>query len=271
MIDKVAYYKKEIYKTAARAWKKHLGDIGEEGINKIVNSGILNRKKELEGLSLGTKNIRKAHNIDKVTDSGEAATRAVDALIGEGLWPANSDRKSLANMFKKRKGSAYGQPLGKDKFVFIEDDIGDKMYDLYNIRINLDFPKIPRQDKASNDWVQSLIERHETDEIRFRDKLVKTKNGIDDSGYSRARFSSHISPKVLGTESANLAVAPGNAKNFMTNLRSLDAIQEPEVQQLKNLTGIDYGKSGVYDRVASKKAEKRMIGKTIEEERDPVW
>lgn len=276
-MDKIAYYKEEIYKTAARAWKKHLGDIGEDGVNKLIGSGIFNRGKELQGLKKGTNKILGKNNAKMFRDPDKPA-----ALMTRGFRSSYEDKSKfgfkmnsdeISSMMKSLKdsGPAFGDSkLSKstgllDGLTMVNKNQNKQM----QILSDGELPKIPRKDRESKKWLQAIIERHEADEIRFGSKILKNKKKMaqpglfDVSPKEMTRFYSHASPKVVAAESANAALAPKNARGLLARTRnySFDPATRKgsEVLDLKDSSGIIYGKSGVYNRAAANKAEREVI------------
>ena len=78
-----------IEKTAARAWKKNFGDLSEESKKILLDKGILNRKKEIDGLNKGTANIFKQNNTQITTGK---YTNRINNMEKYRDW--ETDRKS---------------------------------------------------------------------------------------------------------------------------------------------------------------------------------
>lgn len=285
-LEKVAQYREEIEKIASRAWKRNLGRIGEKGIEKLVESGVLNRKKELKGLRRGTQGILKKEQAKMFRNSehfaGIGTKNAVNnARKAGGSYSAEdiaTAKETLKNMGPgampgidvkgiKHKGVAHVRK-NSDKQVrnLINDNVIDE-YNSYADKKMKSLKPIPRKDRESKKWKQALFERHEADEVRFGNKAMKSKNkvmDIDGVKYPTTMFSSHISPKVLVAESANVALAPKNAKNSMKHLRNYNQKQvghsQTEMGALKEHSGkkFQYGKSGAYDKKTAKKLENNV-------------
>lgn len=58
----MGYYNREIEKIATRRWKRDIGSLSDASYNKLVNSGVLNHEKEINGLNTGSRNILKRYN-----------------------------------------------------------------------------------------------------------------------------------------------------------------------------------------------------------------
>lgn len=278
--EKIASYKDSIEKQASRAWKKHLGDIGEEGVNKLLNSGVFNRQKELQGMRRGTKAILGKENA-KLYRSPEKAsghfTRAMRELGGtsgekfspeeiadfqntvRGMGPFGTPMAKVTGM--KNTGLAH---IPKKHNAF---SISNKTIETTNDFLDTNMKPVkpvPRKDRESKKWVQALMERHEADEVRFGRKVLNSKDKTFGAGAGiqpTTTFGGHLTPKVVMAESSNVALAPRNAQKSMKQLRSFNedlvGADNTEIGTLKNLSGngFQYGKSGVFDKKISNKVE----------------
>ncbi|MGL5715943.1 MAG: DUF5661 family protein [Paraclostridium sp.] len=283
-IEKKASFSDDIEKIAARAWKSRLGQIGEDGINKLVDSGVLDRTKELKGLRRGTQNIAKKEHTKLFRNPEHAAgytTRATKEhakkLQGIDISPSDAAafKDQVANM------GPFGSPMshypGKMfHTAHVQKNAYPKAKKMVNSQLSqfgADVKKdgmisIPRKDKESKKWAQALLERHEIDETRFGSRAMnnkKTSINTPEHGWRpTTNFSSHMTPKVVAAESANVAVAPKNARDAFTKMRRLNESTighaNTEVGALKDISGgrIDYGKSGNYDKKGANKAEKHI-------------
>lgn len=283
-LEKIAQYKDEIEKIASRAWKRNLGKIGEKGIEKLVDSGVLDRKKELKGLRRGTQGILKKENAKMLRKSehfagiGAANDKSKYLKAGQKLDADDIDmlKEHYLNMGPggmpsidikgvKHKGIAHvrkGSSKQVDKIVNDSVDFNNSvMSEEYKMK---GMKSIPRKDRESKKWQQAIFERHEADEVRFGNKAMKSKkhtmshNGVK---IPASNFGSHLSPKVVVAESSHVAIAPKNVKDRMKHLRSytqpVNGYEGTEIGALKNYSGtnFEYGTNAVYDKKAGKKAE----------------
>lgn len=283
-LEKIAQYKDEIEKVASRAWKRNLGKIGEKGIEKLVDSGVLNRKKELKGLRRGTHNILRKENakmLRKPEHFAGIGTRSSKNMYEKAGVKLDAEdiaamKDSIKNMGPagmpdlniegvKYKGVAHvrkGAGKRVNKMVNEQSEmLNDMLPDDKKIK---KLKNIPRKDRESKKWQQAILERHEADEVRFGNKVMKSKkHTMDMNGMKQptTNFASHLTPKVLVAESSHAALAPKNAKNSMKNLRSFNenfiGHENTEMGALKNYAGgkFEYGANAVYDKKAGKKAE----------------
>lgn len=276
---KIASYKDIIEKQASRAWKKHLGDIGEEGVSKLLNSGVFNRQKELQGLRKGTKAILGKENA-KLYRSPEKAsghfTRAMSELgakSGDNYSP--SEIADFKNTVKNM--GPFGTPIGSAKGVkntslahvpkkhntwSVSNKTIEDANDLYDTNIKK-IQSIPRKDRESKKWAQAIMERHEADEVRFGKKVFNSKGKTIGAGGSlqpTTTFGGHLTPKVVMAESSNVALAPKNTRDRMKRLRSFNeelvGKDNTEIGAIKSLgNGFEYGKSGVFNKSTANKVE----------------
>lgn len=285
-MDNIDTYKDQIYKTAARAWKKHLGNIGEEGVSKLIDSGIFNRGKELQGLKKGTNRILGKNNAKMYRDPRIPAaliTKGQSKLFTDkfGFTATPGDLAASMKSIMEEAGPAFGDGALSphsgllDGLTMVNKNQNKRLYDYAGKNVG----KIPRKDRESKKWLQAIIERHEADEIRMGKKILANKNKVTNPTIFQLTpdkmtgFYSHVSPKVMAAESANIALAPNKTKKYMENLRnfSLDKAtgRGSETIDLKKLTGIDYGKSGVYNRAGANKGERKVVSQFKQD--NPLW
>lgn len=283
-LEKIAQYKEEIEKIASRAWKRNLGKIGEKGVEKLVDSGVLNRKKELKGLRRGTHNILRKENakmLRKPEHFAGIGVRNARGVYGKGGYSLDTeDVSALSNQFKnmgagavpdvnvkgvKHKGIAH-VPKDADKRVtsMINNSINTNNEWLSKKEKAKTLKGISRKDREAKKWQQAIYERHEADEVRFGNKVMNSKkhtmniNGM--KGYT-TQYGSHMTPKVLVAESSNVALAPKATKDKMKHLRNYnqksDGYKNTEMGGLKHRSGgkFQYGESAVYDKKLGKKLE----------------
>lgn len=281
------HYRLEIEKTAAQAWKKNFGNLSEKSIQRLKDAGILDHKKELEGLKKGTENIvTKGGGIIDTTRRGKhlkrqskQLTKAMDlsesmAILND-LEPNSLRAKLMGKAAEKFSGMGSGiMRKANRNFITIPPSadgvrgaigVGDAarrpglggkllmkaqgMDDPFST-----FKYMPR--KLEKDYANAIFARHEADEFRAAKKLI-AKGDYEQIGRAKVptskRVFSHISPEVLHRESANVAIAPRNTKRFVEDVRTLSF----EKDYLKQ-HGLDYGKSGVFDKKLSAKNVKNQ-------------
>lgn len=298
-IDKIAQYKQEIEKVASRAWKRNLGKIGEKGVEKLMESGVFNRNKELKGLRRGTKAIlgkEKAKMFRNPEHGAAIITRdAMNTAKKTGYTPTASD----IDMTKKQvKGvGVFGAPdidikgfkhkglitvpkngLSTTRKVLnpmIEETRGFGMENSNKLKA---LKGHKRSDREGRKWTQAIIERHEADEVRMGNKILKNKKKTVDIGNGKqpvTSFASHISPKVVMAESSHVALAPKSTQDRMKHMRNWNAPvsgkETTEIGSLKKLSGkekFQYGKDGAYNKKLANKIEKKTIRTTKDNYRD---
>lgn len=283
-LDKVAQYKEEIEKIASRAWKRNLGKIGEKGIDKLVDSGVLDRKKELKGLRRGTHNILRKENAKMVRKPEHFAgigVRNARGIYSKGGYPLDTDdAAALSNQFKNMGAGAIPdvniKGVKHKGVTHVHKNANKKVNQMVNNVINESneyLPKkeqsktlkgIARKDREAKKWQQAIYERHEADEVRFGNKAINSKkhsvNFDGMKGYT-TQYGSHTTPKVLVAESANVALAPKATKDKMKHLRNynqkMHGYKNTEMGGLKHRSGqkFQYGESAVYDKKIGKKLE----------------
>lgn len=65
-------------KIASRAWKRKLGELGEKSVDKLLDSGVFNRTKELKGLNLGTNKILQRSNAKNFKNTNKATAHMME-------------------------------------------------------------------------------------------------------------------------------------------------------------------------------------------------
>ncbi len=265
-MNKVAYYEEMIMeKIATRAWKKHLGDLSEASQKKLVDSGIHNYKKELQGLEKGTKEILKKNS---ATVSRNPITRGVATVrqVSSERGIKNKWRSILENTVGSKRGPAgitipniTDPKQGKINVKYHGTDHTKGLNKTFRTLkyltaisnpVEYDIAKesasdVKRARKSLTNfekkYVNAIIERHEADEVRA---MKEKGNTLEDWGWSK-EWSDHASKTVPYRESANVAVAPKGVQDYMNAVRSGTG----EILKLK-ARGFKYGK----DAVVSKKS-----------------
>ena len=246
-------------KIAARAWKKHYGELSNASEKLLVDSGIHNYRKELRGLKKGTKEILKKNN---ATVSRNPITRGV-ATIRQVLSEKGTDNKtqSLAvntiasainpagmtapNFSNKESGIVNVKYRGKnhvrgiDKNIAIAKKISKKRgvsFPISKSKIEQMAKKRDRLTRFDRAFANAIIERHEADEVRA---IRSKKNQLTPFGWSKG-YAGHISKIVPYRESANVAMSPKRVQGYMKAFRSATN----ELSQYK-ADGLNYGKDVV--------------------------
>lgn len=273
-MDKIAIYKEAMEKIAARAWKKFLPKLSDANYKRLVDAGIYNKNKELQGLRRGTHNILRQENAKLVSNARKAGAANAelnkkDFLLEKGkpLSKRTVERykkeptKNMASdsLITEYKPTSSVLGRGRNHLVFVPKNE-------HNVaKSTKEADRLSRRDRDGRKWNQALTERHEADEVRYANRLIE-KARKKSTDPTQAMYSinggAHISPKVIAQESANVAVAPRSIKkNVFRELRQSTG----EDIDIGKRTGIPYGSSGVYNKAAARKAEKSIIKSNIEE------
>jgi hypothetical protein len=266
-MDKVAYYKEVIYKEAmARAWKKVVGNLSDDAISKLTSKGILNHERELAGLNKGTENIIKSKGGKAI--SGFSDDQLADAALGiaqsnhyvkDLMKSLGVDSDSMRDAFKDAAKTNSGfmtlfDPNGNGGFVHRGniEKLPKNINKALGTRLALPKKQLDR------DFTEAVINRHEANELSHASNIIKKnkKAVVEYKGQKIpvANAASHITPKVIANESANVAIAPKETKKFMAAMR--DATGELEGY---NDLGLNYGKSGQYSKSTGAKLQRAVV------------
>lgn len=279
----MAKYKKasnhvaQIEKLAAQAWKKNFHNLSEKSINRLKDSGVFNSDKELKGLWKGTNRIlgkydaKHMKNVDK-------ATSALGQSIKDTVGPEQYTKLAPTIKNQIKNMGAFGAPdsapkaLGRKGLIHAPRRSDTKLKNIFDQHgIDSGLSPVTRKERDSRKWVDAIIARHEADEVRHGSRVLKNKSNTAEPHGQRivlTQHFSHLTPKVLGSESANVALAPESAKKYMKGVRSIDQGIGTEIDSLKELSGINYGSSPVYNRKGINKAEKTQRGITTKHYKD---
>lgn len=261
-MDKVAFYKEEIMeKVAARAWKKHIGDLSEKSIELLKKHNILNHEREYNGLLKGTEGILKRVGA-KAKNFGDDEFRR---MIIDDIESSKGYKKFIKSQFLsadniadmisgiRDQGGGFVSYFGKNhKFVNVGDVNNHRFQNSFMPHMMKGLPKSNFDKK----YLEAILNRHEANELRFANNAIKrnrTSINFGDRKISAANYFSHMSPKVLGAESVDTAIAPKHVKEKMMTLRNATG----EINDLR-LRGLDYGRSGVFDKKINRKIEKNI-------------
>jgi hypothetical protein len=257
----VVGYKKAIYKQASRSWKAHIGELSNEAIKKLKDSNILDHVKEYKGLLKGTDNIVAKHKgmaeyMDPKTFSKFMKREIKGNKYMTSLGLAGGETRGvLIKSFKDNAEATNGfMTIAGNKVRVIDKGKIEKGKGKGLSRMMDGFP----HKKFDKKYMEALINRHEADELRFAQKSkLSNKNSATLKGEKvpLGNITSHISPKVIGAESVNTAVAPGAVKNKMMKLRNTTN----EIENFKNIGFDDYGKSGKYNKRINAKMQKQVV------------
>lgn len=262
------YYKQQIEKVAmekiaARAWKKVLPKLSDVNYKRLVDAGVYNKNKELQGLRRGTHNIlqkydakmiRKPNKAGAATVELESKKRELSPITKRNLKQAPGEEMLAATRFNSNGNKPIKAANNKTGgVIFTPKNTHNKSY--YTDPEGWDkfqpgFKPFSRRDRDGRKWSQAITERHEADEIRYGH--ANQKKGIGE----KAGYSSHISPKVTMQESANIGLMPRSVKN-----RGIADIRQGsgEASFLGQISGVPYGSSAVYNKGAARKAEKNVL------------
>jgi len=257
-MDKVAFYVEEIEKIASRAWKAHIGELSEAAVRKLKDLKILNHKKELAGLNKGTENIVKHHGgtignfnanrVGKLYSQEIKHNKLIKGMIADGTM----SKEDMLNGLKSQHKATHGfmSISGNHTKAVVKGKLkkGNALDTMMG-----GLPK----GRTNKQYAEAIMNRHEADELRFGQSALKgRKNNIIMNGEKTpaGQYQSHITTKVLGAESANTAIAPKDVRKKMMELRDTTG----ETPALKTV-GLDYGKSGVYDKPLNQKINAMQV------------
>lgn len=275
------FYKQEIEKVAmekiaARAWKKNFALLGNKSKQRLIDAGVLNYDKELRGLRRGTHTLNSKNDIKltrKPGPFGGVLQEDVDNQFRKGFRSTpykqyakeelggQKGKDIIAETGAINMVSSTGEKLnaakGKGGIQYVPKNAYNKLMEnpsFQAIGFNKD-DKIPRRDRESKKWTQAILERHEADEGRYG-RVIKEKDKyrINDQRSIKTRYSTHINPKVLARESANVAIAPPKAQEYMRKLRTPTG----ELADFSNKYGQEYGVNPVYNKKLGNKMEKSV-------------
>ena len=251
-------------KIATRAWKKHYGELSEASQKKLVDSGIHNYKKELQGLEKGTKEILKKNNIkvrkNPISRFVGAVESAIDIIKAQKDNPSTYGNPELVKNIKNYTQAILPQPAAavtsyhKDGgSVFYKSNIPRKTEKVSKKIDRLRAPLFGKIDsgvstkdlsKLDKKYISAVLKRHEADEIRAGKMKDNTfVNSIIGKIQKYRTAGGHLSPDVLTRESENIAIAPKKAKDFMTKLRT-----QTGEKGIWEVNGINYGKDAIADK-----------------------
>ena len=270
------FYKQEIEKVAmekiaARAWKKFLPGLSDKNYNRLLQSGVYNPERELQGIRKGShfmmgkydgKFIRKPNKAGASAVELESKKRNLTTTNVKNIKQTPGE-DMLANTFQNPKNQAgVNEPIkaANNKtggVAFVPKNTHNKSYytdpEGWN-KYEPGFKPFSRRDRDGRKWSQAITERHEADEIRYG--RINQNKGIGQG----AAYSSHISPKVTMQESANIALMPRSVKN-----RGVENIRRDsgEASYLEQISGVPYGSSAVYNKSAARRAEKNVLKQNL--------
>lgn len=272
-------YKNHIEKIASRAWKRKIGELGVDSVQHLVNSGVLNRTKELKGLNLGTNKILGKYNAKNFETPNKAVAhlmqsvkeRTPDLVANKDVYNATKDQLLNMGIFgspaaKNSKWAKSGVThVSKHPRKKIMESADNLVNQLENLGVGADKISFKRNDREGKKWADAIGRRHEADEVRFGLKSMnKKKNKVmtDNGEVLFSTFGSHLTPKVLNAESANVAIAPKSTQKAFKTLRSYGMPGYSESDTMNSFSGgkFNYGKSGVYNKHLADKIEKETVG-----------
>ena len=246
----------DLLKIATRAWKKNISVIGEKGRDLLRSKGILDSAREAKGLDVGSANIIKRYG-GRVTNMntdelGEHAREvfgkdpAFRHLHNRGIL-STDDMVSQVRMVSNSSANHVSMPYGEQPIV----NRGSKIPDL-----------LPIKDPANHQFTNSLIHRHEVDELRYGQQALKTNRKSVPVGGGRLIATTfgqtgHLSPKVIMREQQNMAGAPEEVNRIFSLARTREKA-DTYVNKHKNV--VDY--SSLYDEALESKYTTGRYSKT---------
>lgn len=112
----MGYYNQEIEKLATRRWKRDIGSLSDANYNRLVSSGVLNHRKQIDGMNEGSDIILKKNN----------GIYDLDGSLAEDIALGGYGKIETG----KNKGMIAGRIKGGDKgFVLIK---GEKPQEVAN-------------------------------------------------------------------------------------------------------------------------------------------
>lgn len=265
-------------KIASRAWKRKLGELGEKSVDKLLDSGVFNRTKELKGLNLGTNRILQKSNAKNFKNGNKATAHMMESVkrkmptidtsgvdykmtksTVQGMGLFGSPDVSHAKWNKSGLTNVPGKAAYKKTNELVNNI--KSQYEMYGIKSSGP-SKLKRNDREGKKWANAILARHEADEVRYGGKVLKNKKLTADLGNGKQHITgigSHMTPKVLISEASNVALAPKSTQNYFKKMRGMGMSGGTEVDALRQHTGFDYNKaSGVYDKAKGRKGEKNI-------------
>ena len=187
-----------------------MGSIGEDSRDRLVDSGILDHKKEMLGLNRGSTNIINRYGAEVTTMDSAEAQKHLTHMVNK-----SKDARGLSGIAR-----AYGaQPkdlvdqtmagfnASEGHMTFLQ---GDKP----RVNVGKNIPAIlDTGDAKDSKYTHALIHHHEADELRYGTQAMHNpKTSVDIKGaiMPTTRFgqTGHMSAKVIAQESAHLAITP---------------------------------------------------------------
>lgn len=257
----------------------------------MADAGILNYERELAGLQRGNDALQKQTGAYVTSNKAKYMKKVF-----------NTTRKDLKEKMKQHSinGSGLSQQIGVKALrsaSSLHQAIKANPSDPRTIAaLNLayvpkkskDFEEVAakvyqkergkelgeRGNEVVRKWNQALTRRHELDEIRenqiIAQKIKKNPRlRPEDFAPKKIGASSHISPKVIARESANIAVAPKVVRDTYKVLRTATGeahLPEYDIFFPKHLMrktyhdyGLNYGESGVYNPGLGNRLEKAVL------------
>ena len=247
-------------KIATRAWKKNYGNLSEATKQRLVDTGIHNYKKELDGINKGTNQILKKNNARALFGKNqimETLKRDHPNLPDQAIKTlSNSISNTVTIPIKYRNPNA---PSAYNLFQSRRMESGNKEIEGYLNKF------VPNYNMQKNDalgklYSDAIMRRHEADEVRAVNAIGRRKKNVlktidpfsaTDTAFS---LSSHSDPSVILRESANVALAPKSTQNHYKGLR-LDITDNEKRSRGKDLYanimgqyGQGYGKGAVFNK-----------------------
>lgn len=240
-------------KEAAARWRKEFGDLSEEAKSKL-REGVASQANETAKRVRGQNTMMKDWNIQRNT----TPLNLLD------LSKPSAAKGKLQNWFYKKIGPAYvrfedGAQMLLDRFGNNKDKPDFKGLKTVSRFGKKNLKRLYKTDRPLYDEIASIINHHEIG----GEALISNKKAFNAA--KGGRYFSHFSPEVLHRESAAVATASPKAQEFMKNMRSKKQFailtglsndktgykpwqRVSELDELKRVGGIEYGKSAVIDK-----------------------
>lgn len=234
-------------KIASRAWKRNFGTLSEEGVKRLKSTGVLNHKKEMDGLNKGTSNMIKEMNLD-VSRTG------VKKTVGNLLSNFDNPKLKIKGSGPMSMPSYGGSSRNKVHLPSFTKDFSEE---LGKKRGRVDIAG-----SGNRKYVDAVVQRHEIDEARAYRKYFKDKGGRNafqniEQVAPHTKGNSHFAPDVIFRESANVAIAPKSVKRSMRGMRNYSGELKENDTYLRKLK---YGKDAVVDNKLLKETNKTNTG-----------
>ena len=264
-----------IEKEAAPRWRKEWGNLSEASQNRLRKS-VASQANETTKRFRGSNKMGNSMGIVKhIVDPDDPAAIGWTNNMKPGI------KKKIVGKLQKAIGNSLGPMyIRKPGGPFSPDVVLDHFSDGKNGKPNFkglkgvsklggrDLKKVHRENPKLYKELQSII--NDAHEVAGEGLVANKKIGR----YAGSKYFSHFSPEVLHRESASVATATPEAKQFMTNMRSkkhfafltgmsgrngikpFDRVSE--IDELRRNGGLEYGKDAVVNKSKLKQHLKNL-------------